>query len=256
MVMNKENILITVITVCYNSEKTIEKSIQSVLNQTTNNFEYIIVDGKSTDNTVKIIKSFEEKFRAKNLRYKWISEKDTGIYNAFNKGIKLSNGSWISFLGSDDFYVERALTSYEKHIEGLKFETDFIHSNIKINNKICFKKEWKWKEFKRSMSIAHAGGFHSAEYFQKYGLFNVDYKIAADYELLLRAKEKLKTSHLNELTLIMSNQGVSNKRVIEVYQETTKAKINLGLNKTLSKLDFIKWVFKYKVKNILHAVIR
>ncbi|WP_299670562.1 glycosyltransferase family 2 protein [uncultured Polaribacter sp.] len=248
--------LFTIVTASFNSALTIKRTVKSVLAQTITDFEYIIVDGNSKDSTLAIVKSFEVDFKKKGIVYKWISEKDFGIYDAFNKGIKEASGKWISFLGSDDFYLKIALASYKKKIEDLNFEPDFIHSSIKIDHKICFKKAWKWKDFKRKMTIAHAGGFHNAAYFQKYGLFDTNYKIAADYELLLRAKDKLKTSYLNNFILVMSSEGISNNRVIDVYKETTSAKIKIGLNRTLAKADFILWSFKYKVKNILHAVIR
>ena len=99
----------TIITATFNSEKTIDRTINSLLNQTILNFEYIVVDGKSSDNTVKILKSYEEKFKIRNIGYKWISEKDSGIYEAWNKGLMFAKGDWISFLGSDDYYVENAL---------------------------------------------------------------------------------------------------------------------------------------------------
>lgn len=108
---------VSIITVCFNSEKSIKETISSVLNQTKSNFEYIIIDGKSTDKTIEIIQSFENQFKLKGISYQWISEKDTGIYNAFNKGIKLAQGNWISFLGSDDLYMKNALNVYLRHID-------------------------------------------------------------------------------------------------------------------------------------------
>ena len=99
----------TVITASFNSEKTIDKTIESLLNQNYTNFEYIIIDGNSKDSTLEIIKSFEQKFKEKNITYKFISEPDKGIYDAWNKGIKLSDGEWISFLGSDDYYTDNTV---------------------------------------------------------------------------------------------------------------------------------------------------
>jgi len=99
--------LVSIVTVCYNSEKTIRDTIESVLNQTYRNIEYILVDGASKDSTVDIIKSYEEKFREKGISYKWISEPDTGIYNAMNKGIDMASGEWCYFLGSDDILFDK-----------------------------------------------------------------------------------------------------------------------------------------------------
>lgn len=110
--MSKENIKLIVITICFNSEKMIKYTLEPVLNQTYNNIEYIIVDGNSTDNTLEIIKSYENKFALKNVRYKYTSEPDSGIYNAFNKGLNLINGNWVAFLGSDDYYSPEKLLQY------------------------------------------------------------------------------------------------------------------------------------------------
>lgn len=95
------NILVSIVTPCFNSEKTIERTIQSVLNQTYSNIEYIIIDGKSTDHTFDIIHKYESKF---NGRMQVVSEKDNGIYDAMNKGILAAKGQLIGIINSDDFY--------------------------------------------------------------------------------------------------------------------------------------------------------
>ena len=97
------NPLISIITVCFNSAKTIRQTIESMLNQTYTNIEYILVDGKSTDNTVAIIEEYAPQFAAKGIVYRWISEPDGGIYDAINKGIKFATGEWINIQGSDDW---------------------------------------------------------------------------------------------------------------------------------------------------------
>ena len=250
---NMKKPLLSIITASYNSEKTISRTIKSLLNQSFLNFEYIIVDGKSSDKTVEIINSFKKKFDQKGIEYQFISEKDSGIYDAFNKGIKLANGNWISFLGSDDFYVNKALELYSNEIKNLKEEVDFIHSNVKVENKKIIKNKWLWKEFKRKMNIAHVGAFHSAIFFKKYGYFDTKYRIAGDYELLLRPGNNLKPYWFNEVTAIMSDNGISNRNVIEVYKETTKVKIDRKTQSVfLSKIDYLFWVFKYYMKLILN----
>ena len=104
---------ISIITVCYNSEKNIKDTLESVLKQTYKNYEYILVDGKSQDNTLKIIKKYEKKFKGK---LKYISENDKGIYDAMNKGIKLSTGDIVGLINSDDILANSFV--FEKIISG------------------------------------------------------------------------------------------------------------------------------------------
>lgn len=102
--MSKE--LITVVTVCFNAGQTIAKTMQSVLNQTYRPLEYILVDGKSTDNTLNIIYELEPLFQEKGIAVRIVSEKDKGIFDAMNKGVKLANGRWVNFMNAGDvFYV-------------------------------------------------------------------------------------------------------------------------------------------------------
>jgi len=251
----------TIITASFNSEKAIKQTIESVLNQNYTNFEYIIIDGGSNDYTIEIIKSFESGFKEKGISYKWQSEKDEGIYDAFNKGINLASGNWVSFLGSDDVYLLNSLEKYYKTILKSRNEVDICFSNIKIvgeNKKDkVFDGKWKWNRFRRKMSFAHVGAFHNRSFFKKYGTYNIAYKIAGDYELLLRANEKLRTLKLDELTVVMSDLGISNRKIMEVYKETTRAKIETGkVSFILSKSDYFLWTLKHKIKKILHALAR
>jgi glycosyltransferase involved in cell wall biosynthesis len=247
----------SIVTVSFNSEKTIARTIESILNQSLDNFEYIIIDGKSTDTTLEIIKSFEPLFTQKNIKYSWISEADGGIYDAFNKGVNFAKGKWISFLGSDDYYYTSAIESYYYEIIKIKSELDFIHSNVKVEQRKVISEKWQWKKFRRKMNIAHVGAFHNTNYFKKYGLFNTNYRIAGDYELLLRAKNKLKTHWFNKVTAFMSDGGISNNQVKNVLKETTLVKTqNKSTSKFIAELDYYIWIIKYKVKKIINAIIR
>jgi glycosyltransferase involved in cell wall biosynthesis len=255
--MKKETHLLSIVTVSFNSDATIKETIKSVLNQTNTNFEYILVDGNSTDKTVEIIKSFENQFIEKGISYKWISEKDSGIYNAFNKGIVKATGKWISFLGSDDIYINEAIEIYMNTILNLKHEVDFVYSNIIKNQKIIVSQLWKWNRFKRKMTIAHVGGFHHKNYFKTYGFFNESYKIAGDYELLLRARGHLKTLKIDSSIVVMGEDGVSSSQIKNVYKETTRAKIETGkVSFSLSKFDFFVWTLKYRIKKGFYALVR
>ncbi len=222
------NPLLSIITATYNSENTLDKTIKSVLHQDYTNFEYIIVDGKSKDNTLDIIMKYESLFKEKNISYSWISEDDTGIYNAWNKGLKLANGDWIAYLGSDDIYTHNALDKYINAILQNK-NADLIHSKVKIFDNTDFireiNKRWNWRQFKKSMNIAHAGAFHNVNYFKKHGAFDENYKIAGDYEMLLRSKHELKTIFIDEFTVIMQEGGISGKLFLRAFKEAEQAKV-------------------------------
>ncbi len=249
---------LSIITATFNSEKTLAATINSILKQTQVNIEYIVVDGASTDQTIDIIKSFEEVFKSKGITFKWISEKDNGIYDAWNKGLQLSTGEWISFLGSDDIYVDNALKSYSEFISQQEKEIDLVYSNVNIinDNGDVLRKingKWSWKVFRRKMNIAHVGSFHNMKYFEKYGKFNTDYKIAGDYELLLRARKTLRTAKLDLVTVMMGYGGISNNQIFKVFSESIRAKHETGrVHILLCYVDFLKEYLIYMIKKILY----
>lgn len=256
--------LLSIITATFNSEKTIVKTLNSILRQNGINelfeLEYIIVDGASKDNTINIIKSYETTFIEKGVVFKWISEKDSGIYDAWNKGIKLSSGKWISFLGSDDYYCDGAIEAYYRTIQyNNTIDYDLVYSNVNLvkGDKLIktINGAWSWKQFKRYMNIAHVGSFHNKKYFKKYGLFDTSYKIAGDYELLLRARQNLRALKLNEQTVIMSDGGISNHQINRVFKETFRAKNKTaGLNKIICSFDYSIAHIKYILRKIVYAI--
>lgn len=126
----QKNIKVSIITVCFNSEKTIIDTLESVLNQSYENIEYIIIDGKSKDKTVDIIKRYENKFKEKKIEYKWISEKDSGIYEAMNKGINKSTGEVIGIINSDDWYEKNTVEKVMKEYKIKKF--DMLYGNLRM----------------------------------------------------------------------------------------------------------------------------
>ena len=154
----------------------------------------------------------------------------------------------VSFLGSDDYYYPDAIENYYNEIIQIKAELDFIHSNVKVEQRKVISEKWQWKKFRRKMNIAHVGAFHNTNYFKKYGLFNTNYRIAGDYELLLRAKNKLKTHWFNKVTAFMSDGGISNNQVKNVLKETTLVKIqNKSTSKFIAELDYYIWIIKFNV---------
>lgn len=241
--------ILSVITACFNSERTIEATLLSILSQGYRPLEYIIVDGNSTDQTCQLIEKYSTNFSAAGIAFKWISESDTGIYNAWNKGLKLASGTWISFLGSDDIYYENSIEKYAKVIEDNP-NHDFVTAKAKImENGVLqriFGEKFNWNVFKREMKILHAGGFLNRKYIDEYGVFNEDYKITGDYEMLLRKGKNLKVHVIDEVLVEMDAGGLSNTHVNQALNEAKQSKINTAhRNPLLANLEM--FIVKTKI---------
>lgn len=189
----KSMIKVSIITPCLNSGKTIRDTIESVLNQTYRNIEYIIVDGGSTDNTVEIIKEYCPKFHG---RMKFISEKDTGIYNAMNKGIKLSIGHVIGIINSDDFYQPDAVQNIVQSMSDEKYQVIYGFLNIiDKKGKTRIAKESHESLFKAM--IPHPTCFLTRAVYKDYGMYSEHFKLASDYDLMLRIYKHGKAEFIN-----------------------------------------------------------
>lgn len=231
----------SIITASYNSEKTISDTIDSVLNLDFQDFEYIIIDGNSSDSTLKIIQSYIPKFEAKGVPYKFISEKDKGIYDAWNKGIKMSSGSWISFLGSDDSYLPTALQLYFDEIQ-INYNLNYISSQVNLTNEkgkilAVFGKKYDWSNVITDINIAQVGSFHKRELFDKVGLFSTEYKIVGDLDFYIRCKDFIRPGYFKNITANMQNGGVSNQ-IYKALKEALVVKLKYGYTS--------KWLAYYK----------
>ena len=232
--------IISIISASFNCINTIEKSILSILPHLSGNIEFIIIDGGSTDGSIEIIKKYE-----KYLSF-WISEKDDGIYDAWNKGILASKGNFISFIGLDDYLC----SNYSNLYLGAVFSNshaNFFSSKMIINNsrKDIYGYPFCWDQFKWNMNVVHPGSLHSRTLFDKYGFYNMKFKIAGDYEFLLRCGNNLNSSFINSPTIIFSLDGVSNTRSFELAKEVRRAKI---LNNSMSIFFInIDFTFRYLV---------
>lgn len=216
---------ISIVTAVYNGEKTLQRLIDSISVQKEADIEFIIIDGGSSDNTVSIIKE------NKSVIDYWISEPDKGIYDAWNKGIVAASGDWIMFLGCDDVLMPNALKIYRQFLQQLQTNHLLVSSKVKmvdVNGNFIRIKGWpfEWPLFLKEMTIAHPGALHATELFRKYGMFNTDFKIVGDYELLLRPGSKLNAAYLNEVTVVMSEGGVSDS--VAAIKEHYRAVIKNG----------------------------
>ena len=206
--------LVTIVTVVFNGEKYLEQTIQSVINQTYDNIEYIIIDGGSTDGTLDIIRKYE-----KVIDY-WVSEPDAGIYDAMNKGIILSRGKLIGLINSDDWYLENAVeTVVETYLNNSKsnviitgaiYRTD-SQGNIlfKLNKPASFLHQ----KINRIMPVNHPATFVDREVYAEIGLFDEQYKIAGDYDFIYRVYYSKKVDFLFTETCLayMRLDGLSEK---------------------------------------------
>ena len=181
----EDSILVSIITVCYNSEKTIRRTIESVLHQTYKNIEYIIVDGKSTDDTCRIVSEYSLLFGD---RLRFISETDQGIYDAMNKGIRLSAGKLIGILNSDDFYESDAVEYMVAAWDGTREQ--ILHGMMR---QLRHGREYgvilTSADFLHEKMIQHPSCFVTRAVYDKIGLFDLQYKYVADSELMMRAYE-------------------------------------------------------------------
>lgn len=224
---------VSIITVCYNSEKTLKDTIDSVLEQDYDDIEYIIIDGKSTDGTIGLIESYDSQID------QFISEKDKGMYDALNKGIKMANGELIGILNSDDFYIDKKVISdLVKQIKS--DDADALYADlyyVDAKDSSIVKRYWKSGTYKAGKFLKgwmppHPTFFIKKWAYEKYGGFNLSLKSAADYELMLRMihKEKVKLSYLPRVIVKMRIGGMSNSSIVnrlKANKEDQKAwKIN------------------------------
>lgn len=247
------NPVISVITVCYNSEKTIERTLQAMLAQSFQDYEYIIIDGASTDGTIEIIKQYESRFLGK---MKWYSEADNGIYDAMNKGIVKARGNLIGMVNSDDYYEPDALMNiYQAYLlekdkpgenaegfifygmqrrlrHGEEIEIEFVNHRILGESMIC-----------------HPTCFVSREIYNRYGGYDTKYKSAADLDFLLRIHKQAKVLFVPVYHIISNFElgGMSSSG--KGAREAAKIRYQYGV---YSKMRMIYVIMQSRLMDIVH----
>ena len=213
--------IVSIITIAFNSAQTIRDTLTSVLSQSYSNIEYIIIDGASNDATVRIVKEYEPMF---NGRLKWVSEPDKGLYVAMNKGIKMATGDVIGILNSDDlFYDSNVLRDI-----ALAFDenTDALFGNlyfVKSDDVHCIVRAWKgstYSSFKKGWHPAHPTFYVRREVYEKYGGFDTSFDVSADFELMLRFVEKnrIRTKYLDRYMVKMRMGGESTRNIANIIK--------------------------------------
>lgn len=242
---------VSIITATFNSGATFGAALESIVAQGYRPLQYVVVDGASTDNTHEVFESYLPRFKEAGIEVNWKSEPDSGIFDAWNKGLALSNGEWIGFLGSDDIYADTAISTLVKaagnsNPDFVTAKCRFIRNGKEIRT---FGEPWNWSVFRREMKILHAGGLHNRTYFERYGNFDVSYKVAGDYELLLRAGSDLKVNFVDQFLVNMGAEGVSSEKVFSSLREARKARVRNGVrNPLLAWIDMYWVLVKIRVK--------
>lgn len=245
----KRNILvkITIITVAYNAQNTIEDTLLSVFNQNFKNIEYIVIDGASKDNTVKIISKYLKK-----IDY-FITEPDAGMYDAINKGIKISTGDIIGILNADDIFTNNNIVNEINNTFTTNNNIDAIIADIAFvkNNKITrilSSIKWKPKYFNFGIMPAHPTFYCKRNVFESYGLYRTDFEIAADFELMLRfiLINKIFYKYIPTIMVYMKSGGKSTRGFYSIF--TINKEINRAFILNGIKTNFLMIYLKYFYK--------
>lgn len=206
-----QELFVSVLTPCYNSAKTIEKTLRCIENQTYKNIEYIIIDGGSTDGTLELIEQHREKLPK---RFTLISEKDNGIYDAMNKGIRTAKGALIGIVNSDDWYEEDTIEQVVKHYQRNACEVIYGMQRTYQNGKE--KAVFIYHhDFLHEQMITHPTCFVTRTAYELLGVFDIQYRSAADYDLMLRFYESGKVVFTPVLRVLSNFQlgGMSGSQV-------------------------------------------
>lgn len=255
-----KDIKITIVTVTFNRAHIIKDAIEGVLRQKYKNYEYIVVDGKSKDNTVELLKEYEPKFEG---RMRWISEPDKGLYDAINKGFKMATGDVVGIINSDDFFhrddvfdvIAKAFEDPKVDaIYGDNVDVDIDHPEN--GGKLFYGGFFKTWMYRLGMMPSHPTFYAKKKLFDKYGYYKLGYKIAADYELMLRFfyVNKQKAKYIPEEIMTFRTGGVSTqwKNKMILNDETVRACRENGLW-SCKALVFCKYPFKV-VERILGRI--
>lgn len=241
---------VSIITVCFNSKETIRRTIESVLNQTSSDFEYLIIDGVSTDGTLGIIDEYKERFVARNIPYRIYSETDNGIYDAMDKGIGKTRGEIIGIVNSDDFYELTAIETVIKLHDKEKFDICMCSLYLWQGDKKRVKRP-RIRKFKTSRDFCHPAMFVTKETYKKIGVYSRKL-FYGDFDFWLRAfKCDVKIIVSKAIVTNYTIGGVSNQKTIPKMVMRIRERYKAYKHNDYSKLYYLESIFIEVAKMIL-----
>ena len=250
--------MISIITATFNSAKTLKDTIQSVLRQTNKDFEYLIIDGGSTDETIDIVKSYESEFSG---RLKWVSEKDQGIYDAMNKGIKMASGDVVGILNSDDYFtsddiLQTVADAFKcQEIDAIYGDIHFIRDGnpqkcIRYYSSRMFRPFW----LRFGFMPAHPSFYCKREVYERAGGYRLDYAIGSDSDMMVRLfkQYKIVSCYINKDFVTMRTGGASTRNVqrrLTLIKENVRACRDNGIytNELFICLKFFYKIFEFRI---------
>lgn len=233
---------VTIITTCYNAGAGLKKTIESVLSQTFTDFEYIIQDGNSSDDSVALAKSYEEAFKLKGINYLVYSEADTGIYDGMNKGVEKANGEYINFMNADDIFYSADTLSAIFDSQSFKSK-DIIFGDCveeEYGGYYYFPKDFS--QIKNKMPFSHQSVFAKKEHLITFP-FNTSLKIGADYDFLLTCYDnELSFADCGQIVCLITKDGVSSINLYNTFVET------IDIQKAHGIVRFSEKEYQHKLK--------
>jgi len=248
---------VSIITATYNSIRTLEDTIKSVLQQTYPDIEYIVVDGASSDGTLELIRQYESAFYG---RMKWISEPDVGIYDAMNKGIRMATGDVVGILNSDDYFtgrdvIERMAGSFTDDVDAVYGDVHFIHDGrpekcVRYYSSKSFRPKW----LRFGFMPAHPSFYCRRRVFDSVGLYKTDYLIGSDYEMMVRLfmVHHIKAGYIPMDFVTMRTGGASTRDVrsrIQLIKDDVRGCRENGIytNPLMISMKFLYKIFEFRI---------
>ena len=254
---DKGKILVSIVTATYNSEKSVHKAMESVLNQTYNNIEYIIADGQSTDDTLKIVESYREAFENKGITLKVISGPDSGIYGGMNKGVSLAQGQLVGLVNSDDWYenniVEEVVALYsQKHFDMCYADTNII----KANGSSFVKKTKLMKHYFTTRKWSHPTTFITKDIYdiRKY---DESFRYYADWDMILWVYKNYRNiCVINKPLSNFSLGGTTTSKNLKIAWKKTKERYRAYRNNGFSRVYILECIFMDYAKELLVRILK